>query len=467
MKNNVYPELMVDPTRTESVLTTSGGVLLTKTVQVSGLGAELTAAMAPWRTAATVHDPAKIVLDLALTLATGGDCVADVATVRAQPQLYGQVASDPTISRVISRLATDVEAVSTAISAARAAARERVWGIARPLEGTAGSIDGGLVIVDLDATTVTAGSAKEQAQKTYKRVFGHSPMCSFVDHGAYGTGETLNLDLRRGGASPKGADMHIAALEAALAQLPAAERAQVLIRTDSAGCAKKFLAHLTEQNLQYSVGFTISELVKDALDVLPEAAWVTAINTDDADPRADAQVAEITDHMPRSVRDTETAYQPWPPGMRLIARREYPHNGAQHLITDIEGRRYTVFATNTRGRGWTLPILELRHRQRARAEDRIRCLKDTGMANLPFDSFAKNQLWLDIVALASDLIAWTQTLGYHRHDPIRRWEPKRLRHRLFTVGGKIITHARTTTLRLPTDWPYNHHIRHGWQRLTA
>ena len=55
--------------------------------------------------------------------------------------------------------------------------------------------------------------------------------------------------------------------------------------------------------------------------------------------------------------------------MRLIARREYPHNGAQHLITDIEGRRYTVFATNTRGRGWTLPILELRHRQRARAED--------------------------------------------------------------------------------------------------
>ena len=104
MKNNVYPELTVDPTRTESVLTTSGGVLLTKTVQVSGLGAELTAAMAPWRTAATVHDPAKIVLDLALTLATGGDCVADVATVRAQPQLYGQVASDPTISRVISRL---------------------------------------------------------------------------------------------------------------------------------------------------------------------------------------------------------------------------------------------------------------------------------------------------------------------------------------------------------------------------
>ena len=166
MKNNVYPELMVDPTRTESVLTTSGGVLLTKTVQVSGLGAELTAAMAPWRTAATVHDPAKIVLDIALTLATGGDCVADVATVRAQPQLYGQVASDPTISRVISRLATDVEAVSTAISAARAAARERVWSIARPLEGTAGSIDGGLVTVDLDATTVTAGSAKEQAQKT-------------------------------------------------------------------------------------------------------------------------------------------------------------------------------------------------------------------------------------------------------------------------------------------------------------
>ncbi|UCZ92565.1 IS1380 family transposase [Gordonia sp. WA4-43] len=448
-------------------MTTSGGVLLTKTVQVCGLGAALTAAMAPWRTTATVHDPAKIVLDLAMTLATGGDCVADVATVRAQPQLYGQVASDPTISRVITRLAADVEAVSTAIGAARAAARERVWDIARPLEGAAGSVDGGLVTVDLDATTVTAGSAKEQAQKTYKRVFGHSPMCSFVDHGAYGTGETLNLDLRRGGASPKGADMHIAATERAVAQLPAAERAHVLIRTDSAGCAKEFLAYLAEQNLQYSVGFTITELVKEALDVLPEAAWVTAVNNADADPRADAQVAEITRYLPPATRAAEPGYKSWPSGMRLIVRREYPHNGAQHLITDIEGRRYTVFATNTRGRGWTLPTLELRHRQRARAEDRIRCLKDTGMANLPFEEFAKNQLWLDIVALASDLLAWTQTLGYTRHDPIRRWEPKRLRHRLLTVAGKIITHARTTTLRLPTDWPYNHHIHHGWQRLTA
>jgi Transposase DDE domain group 1 len=70
--------------------------------------------------------------------------------------------------------------------------------------------------------------------------------------------------------------------------------------------------------------------------------------------------------------------------------------------------RITAFVTNTtRGQ---LADLELRHRRRARAEDRIRCAKDIGLANLPLHDFAQNQIWCALVALAADLVAWLQTL---------------------------------------------------------
>ena len=121
--------------------------------------------------------------------------------------------------------------------------------------------------------------------------------------------------------------------------------------------------------------------------------------------------------------------------MRVIARRERPHPGAQLRITDINGWRITCFATNTPG--WPLADLEVRHRQRARAEDRIRALKDTGMRNLPFHSYPANQIWLELVALAADLLTWTQTLAFTEHAPVRRWEPKRLRLRILAVAGRI------------------------------
>ncbi len=126
--------------------------------------------------------------------------------------------------------------------------------------------------------------------------------------------------------------------------------------------------------------------------------------------------------------------------MRLIVRRERPHPGAQLRLTDSDGWRNTCFATNTRGPGWTLATLEIRHRQRARAEDRIRGLKDTGMRNLPFHGFAQNQIWLEIVSLAAELLAWTQTLFWDEHEPVRRWEPKRLRLRILAVAGQT-THT--------------------------
>ncbi|MEV6273593.1 IS1380 family transposase [Kribbella sp. NPDC051936] len=472
MKRSWAVGVVLDPGR-ESLISSSGGLLLREADRVAGLGRGLSEALAPWRARRATHDPGKVLLDVATAVALGGDCVADVAVVRAQPVLFGAVASDPTVSRLIARLAADADRVVPAIRAARAKARAAVWARRRPLAGTAGSRDGGLVIVDLDATLVSAHSDKEQARPTYKKGFGFAPMCAFVDHGEYGTGEVLALDLRPGNASPFNAADHITCLDAALAQLPQAERGQVLVRADAGGGSKAFLHHITDLGLEYSVGFGALDTVKAAIETIPEAAWADAIDGDGL-PRDGAQVADLTDWMPTPTMPTRSPArfgpQRWPDTMRVIARRERPHPGAQLRLTDHNGWRITCFATNTpidpTGRhGWPLPDLEVRHRQRARAEDRIRNLKDTGLRNLPFHGYTHNQIWLEIAALAADLLTWTQTLAFDETAPARRWEPKRLRLRILHVAGRITRTARRHHLRLPRGWPWNHLIDTGWANL--
>ena len=451
VKRNPAVGVVLDPVR-ESLISSSGGALLRATVRVSRLGRELSVALAPWRSGRAVHDPAKVLLDLATAVALGGDCLADIALVRAQPQLFGVVASDPTVSRLITTLAGDVDAATAAIRTARAAAREWVWSHRRPVGGQVGD----QVIIDLDATLVGAHSEKEQAAPTFKRGYGFHPLFAFADHGPDGSGEVLAGLLRTGSAGANTAADHIAVLDAALGQLPQDERGQVLVRTDTGGGVKAFLQHITDLGLQYSVGFYGMPPIVEALGKVPPQAWRAAVDGD-GEPREGAQVTELTHWLP----DTLTG---WPEGMRVIARRERPHPGAQLRLTDENGWRITCFATNTKGTGWTLPLLEVRHRQRARAEDRIRNLKDTGLRNLPLHGFDQNRIWLEIISLATDLITWTQTLAWHDH-PARRWEPKRLRFRLLAVAGRITHSGRRHRLRLPRGWPWNEALDHGWTNL--
>jgi hypothetical protein len=451
VKRNRVPMLVLDPAR-ESLISSSGGVLLRQTIHLSGLDRTLSAALAPWATDRATHDPGKVLLDVATAVALGGDCLADIAVVRAQPEVFGPVASDPTVSRLVATLAGDVDAAVTAIRAARAEARNRVWGRRRPVAGQ----PGGQVIIDMDATLVTAHSEKEHASPTFKRGFGFHPLFAFVDHGEDGSGETVAGMLRTGSAGANCAADHIAVLNQALAQLPERERSNVVVRTDTGGGVKDFLHHITNLGLDYSVGFYGMPPVVEALNQVPRQSWRAAIDGDGL-PREGAQVAELTAYLPATLKG-------WPAGMRVIARRERPHPGAQLRLTDHEGWRITCFATNTRGPGWTLAALEVRHRQRARAEDRIRALKDTGLRNLPFHRFAQNRIWLEIIALAADLLAWTQTLAWHDH-PARRWEPKRLRFRLLSVAGRIIRSGRRRRLRLPRSWPWNDLIDTGWAAL--
>jgi hypothetical protein len=264
--------------------------------------------------------------------------------------------------------------------------------------------------------------------------------------------------------SPWAKTDHIEVLDAALTQLPAGERPQVLVRADTGACSKLFLHHITDAGLEYSIGFAAHETVRAAIEAIPVQAWRAAVDSDGLD-RDGAQVAELTSWMPPPMQATRPGPKDWPHGMRVIARRERPHPGAQLHLTDVNGWRITCFATNTRGPGWTLAALETRHRLRARAEDRIRALKDTGMRNLPYHRFDHNQIWLEIVALASDLLAWTQTLAWPPSEPARRWEPKRLRLRILAVAGRIIHTGRRRRLRLPRHWPYNHLIDTGWTTL--
>jgi hypothetical protein len=434
------------------VVSQAGGLLLTRVLRVTGLDGGLEVALERWRPARAVHGPGKIVTDLAVALALGGDCLADVAMLRAEPGLFGPVASDPVVSRLIARLAGDAPRALKAIRAARAAARAQAWELAG---GAAPGADGGLLTVDIDATIVTACSEKEQAAPTWKKTYGHHPLTVFADHGTGGTGEALAVLLRAGNAGSNTAADHIEAARLGLAQLPRGLRRRVLIRTDSGGGTHEFLDWLTRpgRRLAYSVGFPITEEIAEAILKVPAHAWTPAYDTE-GQVRPGAWAAEITGMLDLSA---------WPKGMRVIVRKERPHPGAQLRFTDIDGHRFTAFATSTKG--GQLADLELRHRRRARCEDRIRAAKDTGLRNLPLQGFTQNQIWCEIVAMACELLAWMQMLALD--GPARRWEPKRLRLRLFSAAGRIARGGRRLRLRIAATWPWATQITAAITRLQA
>jgi hypothetical protein len=444
-----HPKIMVSADGT-GIVSQAGGLLLAQTLRATGLDRGLVTALEPWRPLRAVHAPGKIVTDLALAVALGGDCLADVAMLRAQPELFGPVASDPVVSRLVTRLAGDAPRALKAVRAARAAARQRAWELAGD---AAPGADGGLVTVDIDATIVTSCSDKEQAMPTWKKTYGHHPLTVFADHGPEGSGEPLAVMLRAGNAGSNTAADHIEATRLALAQLPRHLRRRVLIRADSGGGTHDYLTWLTKpgRRLAYSVGFTITDEIQQAILTLPGRVWEPAYDAG-GQVRPGAWVAEITGLLDLAG---------WPKGMRVIVRKERPHPGAQLRFTDIDGHRFTCFATSTKG--GQLADLELRHRRRARCEDRIRCAKDTGLRNLPLHGFAQNQLWCEIVALACELLAWTQMLALT--GTARRWEPKRLRLRLFTCAGRIVRGSRRLKLRLAASWPWAQDINAAVARL--
>ena len=453
-----YPRLTVD-TSAKRVVSQAGAVLLVATAGKVGLDRELSAALVPWRKQWAVLDPGKILLDLAIGVAIGGDCLADIGLLRAEPAVFGRVASDPTVSRLIDALAATPEAALAAIDDARVVVRGRVWTLAGNMAPDHQLSGEHPLVIDLDATLITAHSEKEMAAPTFKRGFGFHPLGSWVDHGQDGTGEPLSMLLRKGNAGSNTAADHIQVTKDALRQLPFHRRGgrvgrKVLIRTDGGGGTHEYLKWLSGQGLSYSVGFTLTDEMVARIDQLPKAAWTSAYDAD-RKVREGAWVAELT-----GMLDLKT----WPPGMRVIVRAERPHPGAQLRFTDVDGNRLTAFVTNTGG--GQLADLELRHRRRGRCEDRIRNAKDTGMRNLPLTDFAQNRIWIAVVQLATELTAWMQMLALAGTDA-RRWEPKRLRLRLFSVAGTIARRSRRVHLHLSGHAPHRHLFTTGLAHLQA
>jgi hypothetical protein len=305
---------------------------------------------------------------------------------------------------------------------------------------------------------VECHSEKESAAPNFKGGFGFHPILVWLDN----TNEALAGMLRPGNAGANTAADHITVLDLALAQIPDEHRRDtpILIRADGAGCSRQTLTHVRSLrdehglDVEFSVGFTMTEKVQDAILALPEHAWTEAVDAD-GEMRDGADVAELTGMLP----DLTTGG--WPEGTRVIARRERPHPGAQLTFSDIHGYRFQAFATDTPlGQ---LAHLEARHRAHARVEDRIRTAKDTGLGRFPSRQFSINTVWLELALLAADLIAWTQSILLD--GDLARCEPKTLRYRLLHVAARITRGQRRLWLRIAHRWPWRHALATAFTRL--
>jgi Transposase DDE domain group 1 len=444
------------------VVSHAGTRLLADVADACGVSAALSDALGGMRKRRSGHDPGRVLTDVAVMLADGGEAISDLAVLRDQSDMFGPVASTATAWRVLD--AVDDTTLAD-IRDARTSARERAWllreeaGRGLPTSTAGGRSWPGLVL-DVDATLVDCHSEKESAAPTFKGGFGFHPILVWLDN----TNEALAGLLRPGNAGANTAADHIAVVELAVAQIPDTVRygTPILIRADGAGCSRQTLAHIRSLReahglqVEFSVGFTMTERVQDAILALPEHAWTAAVDAD-GEIRDGADVAELTGMLP------DLAGTGWPDGMRVIVRRERPHPGAQLTFSDVHGYRFQAFATDTPA--GQLAHLEARHRAHARVEDRIRNAKQTGLGRFPSRQLNINAAWLELSLLACDLIAWTQTTLLD--GDLARCEPKALRYKLLHVAARITHGQRRIWLRIACHWPWRHELATAFARLAT
>lgn len=407
-----------------------------------------------YKAAPTAHLPGRVLADLAVVIADGGDALTHLATLRDQVKLFGTVASEATAWRAVERV--DDEHLSR-LRSVRAAARERAWAA-----GAGPDVTGGLTI-DIDATITIAHSDKENAAATWKKTYGFHPLLAYLDRPDIAGGEGLAGILRPGNAGSNTTADHVQILDMALAALPAAVRPRpgepdspyVLVRTDSAGATYGFAAACRQAGCAFSLGFAVDEQVQQAIRTLSENDWTPAYDID-GEPRDGAWVAELTGLLELGK---------WPEGSRVIVRRERPHPGAQLRFTDTDGHRFTAFITDTPAGGphRQLADLEVRHRSHARVEDRIRAGKATGLRNMPCRGYAQNKVWLELALTAADLLSWTQALCLD--DDLARCEPAALRYRLLHVAARLVRTGRRWHLKIDRDWPWATDLATAFARL--
>ena len=420
-----FPRLQIRP-GDDRIVAHVGARVLGDLADQTALTRDLSSALSGLKQRQRGHDRGQVLLQLALAIADGATTLSDIAVLRHQPALFGAVASTPTVWRTLEALTAEPLA---RVATARAAARQRVW---------AAGLDPKFYVIDIDGTLVTAHSDKEGAAPTYKRGYGFYPLVATLD----ATGEPLVALLRPGNAGSGTATDHITVLDAALAQLPVdPHQREVIVRTDSAGCSHDFLDYCVTQGVPFIVGHALTADLAVTVIGRRRLPWVPAITADGTAEREVGEVAELTPYVDLTG---------WPPGSRLLVRREIPHPGAQLPFTDIHGYRYQLTLTNLPDPD--IAFLEALYRGRGRCEQVIRDLKATGLAHLPSADFATNQAWLTAVCLAGDLLAWFR--GLCLTGPWRHASPARLRYTLFHTAGRLIRSGRRVVVRLAAGWPW-------------
>jgi hypothetical protein len=405
------------------------------------LGAALSGAMPVSGERLPRHDRGTVLVHAALMLAGGGESCLDIEHLRAQGELFGPVASDSTLWRVFHEIDA---AVLEGLHAALAPVRHEVWRRAGATKGT------GPIILDIDASVVDIHSEhKEATAATYKGNFGFHPMFCFAD----ATGECLAALLRPGNATANDVADNLFVLDAALAQLPddiasrhrvdeqrAPCERQLIVRTDSAGCSRGFLAGCRERGVSFMVVARTNAQVQGAIfdAVGLEELWKPAL-TQDGGLREGAAVIELSELVDLS---------PYPSGTRFIVRREPLHPGAQQSLFKALDYRYWGFYTDCDGD----PVeLERLMRAHAHVEDHILRLKESGMLRFPFTSLGANRTWLFAVALGADLVRWFQLLCLD--GALAKARPKALRWSFLHAPGRLVRRGRRLVIRVLSNWP--------------
>jgi hypothetical protein len=424
----------------DGLVSHAGSALLAQVADKTGLTRALSRGLGGLRQRRGGHDPGRVIRDLAVMLADGGDCLADLRAVGDQAALFGAVASSSTAFRVIDQIAA-TPGLLDELRVAQVSAREHVWALAGAPQR---------LTIDMDATLIGSHSEKQGAAGNFRGGFGFHPLLAYGDQ----TGEALGGELREGNAGANTAADQIAVAEHAIAQIPAEhiEDIELLLRVDSAGACHGLLDWCREGRIGYSVGYDLTETLRVAILQIGDDDWVCALDQDGTE-RRNGQVAEITQALDLTG---------WPAGSRVLVRRERAHPGAQLSFTDHDGHRFQAILTDQPGQ---VAHVERDHRGRARVEDHIRNDKDTGLRNLPFRDFEHNRVWLQLVLIAHDLIAWTQRLLLT--GELARAEPKRLRYRLLHVAARLAFHARGARLRLQASWAWATDLAAAFARLKA
>ncbi|MDN5670235.1 MAG: IS1380 family transposase [Renibacterium salmoninarum] len=441
------------------VLSHAGVGMVREVADLTGLSEQVTAVLADTYRGRWSHAPGAVFADLVAAVADGADCVDNAAQAsRSRSEVFGPAASTTTMWRLIDeRIDADhLPAMRTARAQARAAA----WAA-----GAAPTTE--WLYIDVDATiTIDHSEGKENAAATWKRTFGMHPLMAYLDRPDIAGGEALAALLRPGNAGSNTTADHITVLDQALESLPQDYRPtpgvgggpKILVRSDSAGATHGFAAACRDAGVGFSFGFAVDHRVREAVEHLnATAGWMPAIDSD-GENRDGAWIAEATDLV---------SLGSWPVGTRLLLRKERPHPGAQLNFTDSDGHRVTAFITDTRRSvvPGGMAGLELRHRQHARVEDRIRQAKATGLRNLPCHSFGANAAWLEIIGAATDLVAWTKLIGFADEPALARCEIETFRYRVLHVAARITRGARVIRLRIDSSWQWAQQIADAWCRI--